>query len=225
MRSTVGTPVILSAAKNLASVAIQARFFAALRMTAFRPLPTIELLPNLKSQISESQIPKSPNPQIPSLSLPMTAVSILLPETVLIVAAVAIYLAGAFFETQRPWSWIAGRRSLAAALLAMPRSVFRGRYLILSRLRWPRHSWPRCRFCPTNLPSSADGWHWSSALLLLTAASRHRLPAPAKTGPRRPRHAIRRDGRVRRLALVDPRRTDARGRGGRPGAAVRGTGA
>ena len=54
--------VILSAAKNLASVAIQARFFAALRMTAFRPLQTIELLPNLKSQISD---PKSPNPQIP----------------------------------------------------------------------------------------------------------------------------------------------------------------
>jgi NADH-quinone oxidoreductase subunit N len=53
----------------------------------------------------------------------MTAVSILLPETVLIAAAVAIYLAGAFFETQRPWRWIAGGAlALAAALLATPRS-------------------------------------------------------------------------------------------------------
>jgi hypothetical protein len=36
--------VILSAAKNLASVAIQARFFAALRMTVFRLLQTAEVL-------------------------------------------------------------------------------------------------------------------------------------------------------------------------------------
>ena len=32
-------PVILSAAKNLASIAVQPRFFAALRMTDFRLLP------------------------------------------------------------------------------------------------------------------------------------------------------------------------------------------
>ncbi len=50
----------------------------------------------------------------------MSAVSLLLPETVLIAAAVAIYLAGAFFAAQRPWSWIAGGAvALAAALLAM----------------------------------------------------------------------------------------------------------
>ncbi len=36
-------PVILSAAKNLGSVAIQARFFAALRMTAFRLFQTTEV--------------------------------------------------------------------------------------------------------------------------------------------------------------------------------------
>ena len=35
--------VILSAAKNLASIAIQARFFAALRMTVFRLLQTAKL--------------------------------------------------------------------------------------------------------------------------------------------------------------------------------------
>jgi NADH-quinone oxidoreductase subunit N len=52
-----------------------------------------------------------------------TAVSILLPETVLIAAAVAIYLAGAFFGTQRSWSWIAGGAILAAgALLGMQRA-------------------------------------------------------------------------------------------------------
>ena len=50
----------------------------------------------------------------------MTTVSILLPETVLIAAAVAIYLAGVFFAAQRPWSWIAGGAIvLAAGLLAM----------------------------------------------------------------------------------------------------------
>ena len=40
--------VILSAAKNLASVAIQARFFAALRMTLFWLLHTAKLLPTFR---------------------------------------------------------------------------------------------------------------------------------------------------------------------------------
>jgi hypothetical protein len=37
-------PVILSAAKNPASIAVQPRFFAALRMTVFRLLQTIRLV-------------------------------------------------------------------------------------------------------------------------------------------------------------------------------------
>ncbi len=39
----------------------------------------------------------------------------LLPEIVIVAMAVLIYIAGAFFETQKPWSWLA----LAAVALAM----------------------------------------------------------------------------------------------------------
>jgi NADH-quinone oxidoreductase subunit N len=44
---------------------------------------------------------------------------ILLPEIVLIAAAVAIYLGGAFVDAQKPWRWIAGGAiAVAAAALA-----------------------------------------------------------------------------------------------------------
>jgi NADH-quinone oxidoreductase subunit N len=50
----------------------------------------------------------------------MAAISILMPETVLIAAAVVIYLAGAYFAAQRPWIWIAaGAVALAAAVLGI----------------------------------------------------------------------------------------------------------
>ena len=40
---------------------------------------------------------------------------LLTPEIVLIAAAVAIYLGGAFSAAQRPWRWIAGGALLLAA--------------------------------------------------------------------------------------------------------------
>ena len=41
---------------------------------------------------------------------------LLTPEIVLIAAAVAIYLGGAFSAAQRPWRWIAGAAVLLAAV-------------------------------------------------------------------------------------------------------------
>jgi NADH-quinone oxidoreductase subunit N len=66
---------------------------------------------------------------------------ILTPEIILIVAAVAIYLGGAFFtapSARRTWSWIAGvAMALAAAFLAMqPASVVADGSFSLDALAW-----------------------------------------------------------------------------------------
>ena len=63
----------------------------------------------------------------------MTTVTlhVLTPEIVLIAAAVAIYLGGAFWAAQRPWRWIAGGALLlaAAALVAQKNNVANSREL------------------------------------------------------------------------------------------------
>ena len=46
----------------------------------------------------------------------ITTVRLLTPEIVLIAAAVAIYLGGAFSAAERPWRWIAGAALLMAAV-------------------------------------------------------------------------------------------------------------
>ena len=45
-----------------------------------------------------------------------TTFRLLMPEIVLMVAAVAMYLGGAFSAAERPWRWIAGAALLLAAL-------------------------------------------------------------------------------------------------------------
>lgn len=84
-------------------------------------------------------------------------IQLLTPEIVLIAAAVAIYMGGAFFDARRLWSWIAGGAvALAAAAL------------------WTQHG-PAVAGGPLNLDSLA--WHgrWLAlgvGLLLVLLASR-----------------------------------------------------
>jgi len=65
-------------------------------------------------------------------------VYLLTPEIVLIAAAVAIYLGGAFSEARQAWSWIAGIAVLlaAAALVAQPPSALVSGPLNLDALAW-----------------------------------------------------------------------------------------
>ena len=48
---------------------------------------------------------------------------LLTPEIVLIAAAVAIYLGGAFWAARRPWRWVAGGALLLAAAALLRRKT------------------------------------------------------------------------------------------------------
>ena len=67
-------------------------------------------------------------------------VRLLTPEIVLMAAAVAIYLGGAFSAARRLWGWIAGGRAwllAAAALWAQAAASAAGRRTVEPRRRWP----------------------------------------------------------------------------------------
>ena len=123
-------------------------------------------------------------------------VLLLTPEIVLIAAAVAIYLGGAFSTARRAWGWVAGAAvALAAAAL------------------WTQH-----------VPTDAGGpivLDVSGAARPLAGPGVRRAVGAADFPPLE----HRRHFRIRRFAAADHRRADARGRRGRSGPAVRRPGA
>ena len=108
-------------------------------------------------------------------------VRLLTPEIVLIAAAVAIYLGGTFSATRQAWNWMAvGAIAVAAFTL------------------WAQHG------AATAGGPLGSGW---AGLARPVADARLR---PAVRAARLSAAALRQRRRIRRLAVVDRRRLDAR---------------